>query len=311
MNLFTKFKWPLKILISKFVLLQLSGKIDIFLSHDWPQGVTQYGNVKALLRQKPFFQKDIEDNCLGSPANMDLLKKHYPSFWFAAHLHCKFAALVPEEEGSRSTKFLALDKCLPRRKFLQIMEVEHDNNIPLTLSYDLEWLTILSLTNHLLSVKSGMHMMPGPGDTVRWLYTPTEEEKEHVLGKMNNNLEVPLNFVKTVEPYNPESSPQKTGNPSLRKNPQTTDLCNKLGIDDPVALLQVLNGIVEVKIDSIFSNTDPDSSFTTELGTYLKLLDKVEIKHLINLNIFFILLINFLIYRYVCLGIIQSDIRVF
>lgn len=207
---------------------------------------------------------------------MDLLQKHYPSYWFAAHLHCKFAALIPEEDGSRSTKFLALDKCLPRRKFLQIIEVEHDANVPLKLIYDLEWLTILSLTNHLLSVKCGMHMMPGSGDTVRWMYTPTEDEKEHVLGKMNNILQVPHNFVKNVEPYDPNSSPRKTEAPSLRTNPQTTELCNKLGIDDPVALLQVLNGIKEVKRDSSFSNTDLDSSLTAELGIYFHILHKAH-----------------------------------
>ena len=46
-----------------------------------------------------------------------------PEFWFAAHLHCKFAALVPHgEKGEKQTKFLALDKCLPRRQFLQVLD---------------------------------------------------------------------------------------------------------------------------------------------------------------------------------------------
>lgn len=39
-----------------FRLKQLSGKIDIFLSHDWPTNVTKYGNMKQLLKKKPFFK---------------------------------------------------------------------------------------------------------------------------------------------------------------------------------------------------------------------------------------------------------------
>lgn len=105
---------------------------------------------------------------LGSPANEQLLHTLRPAFWFAAHLHTKFPALVMHEEaqqqldapattpsagpetagagrrdsgadaepsgrgaagleaGSRgrqghaATRFLALDKCLPGRDFLQV-----------------------------------------------------------------------------------------------------------------------------------------------------------------------------------------------
>ncbi|XP_043476735.1 lariat debranching enzyme [Leptopilina heterotoma] len=250
-----------------FRLKQLSDKIDIFLSHDWPRGVTKFGNERMLLKKKPFFRSDVESDSLGSPANTELLKKHYPTFWFAAHLHCKFAALVKEEEGPRCTKFLALDKCLPRRKFLQIIDIEHDENIPLTLTYDLEWLTILFLTNHLLSVKNVMNIMPGHEDSVRWIYTPTDEERDIILGKMNSDLKVPLNFVKTEEPYNPQTSPIHSEKPRFQTNPQTTEFCNKLGIDDPLGLLQLLLGIKEDKRDSSFSNTDLDSSYAVELDT--------------------------------------------
>lgn len=264
----------------------MSDKIDIFLSHDWPRGITKYGNEKVLLKRKPFFRSDIEDDTLGSPANTDLLKKHYPTFWFAAHLHCKFAALVTEEEGPRCTKFLALDKCLPRRKFLQIIDIEHDENIPITLTYDLEWLTILFLTNHLLSVKNIMNIMPGEGDSIRWIYTPTEDEKDIILGKMNSDLKVPLNFVKTVDPYNPETSPSNIQSPYFQTNPQTTDFCNKLGIDDPIVLLKLLLGVKEDKRDSSLSNTDLDSSYAVELGNY-----NIHISFIINIEFF--ILVNF------------------
>ncbi|KAJ2521592.1 lariat debranching enzyme [Coemansia sp. RSA 2049] len=50
----------------------------------------------------------------------------------------------------RSTRFLALDKCLPRRQFMEVVEVEvdgdYDSIVPhLQLEYDPEWLAILRL----------------------------------------------------------------------------------------------------------------------------------------------------------------------
>lgn len=109
----------------------------------------------------------MESGKLGSKPFEDLLNHLQPKYWFAAHLHCKFAALVQHSE-KKATKFLALDKCLPRRRFLQITDIPHDTNLKIELNYDLEWLTILNLTNDLLSVK-GMHTyMPGPGSIQRY-----------------------------------------------------------------------------------------------------------------------------------------------
>lgn len=205
---------------------------------------------------------------------MEILQHHYPSYWFSAHLHCKFAALVPEKNGDRVTKFLALDKCLPKRKFLQIVEIKHDDTLPIKLSYDLEWLTILFLTNHLLSVKQGLHYMPGPAGNSRWIYTPSTEEKENVLKKFHSNLLIPENFKPTVEPYKPElSETQNQRSTKLQINPQTTELCNTLGIDDPAVLLQMVGGNhVELKSDnyeasaidtSITNHESSDISYTS------------------------------------------------
>ncbi|KAK2585305.1 hypothetical protein KPH14_009989 [Odynerus spinipes] len=242
-----------------FRLKQISGNIDIFLSHDWPSGVTKYGDENKLLKGKPYFKTDIENNTLGSPANMELLKHHYPSYWFSAHLHCKFAALIPEKDGPRVTKFLALDKCLPKRKFLQIVELKHNQNLPLTLNYDLEWLTVLYLTNHLLSVKTGIHYMPGQGGNGRWIYTPTTEEKENVLKRFNYDLQVPMNFAQTVKPYDPELMDQNE-TPKLIINNQTTQFCNTLGIDDPSVLLQIILNSKEDKVNETIMESTLEST---------------------------------------------------
>lgn len=57
---------------------------------------------------------------------------------------------------------------------------------------------------------------------------------------MNTNLRIPDNFAPTAESYN-----QNKGKPRMelvhmpqpQLNPQTTVLCDKLGLDDPLALL--------------------------------------------------------------------------
>ena len=48
------------------------------MSHDWPCGIYNFGDIGNLLRRKPFFQQDINGKCLGSPALRLLLEKHMP-----------------------------------------------------------------------------------------------------------------------------------------------------------------------------------------------------------------------------------------
>ena len=68
--------------------------IDIFMTHDWPRGIYHYGCTSELLRKKKFLRQEVESNTLGSPAAAELLADLQPSYWFSAHLHVKFAALM-------------------------------------------------------------------------------------------------------------------------------------------------------------------------------------------------------------------------
>lgn len=85
------------------------------MTHDWPVGITRFGNEEGLLRYKPYFKKDIEKGELGNPFSQKLLPELRPRHWFAAHLHCKFDATVPHkakfDQPKATTEFLALHKC--------------------------------------------------------------------------------------------------------------------------------------------------------------------------------------------------------
>jgi lariat debranching enzyme len=107
-----------------FKLAQLSRPVDIAMSHDWPTGIAKHGDTESLLRRKPFFRQEVEEGSLGSPPAEALLNHLKPKFWFSAHLHVKFAAAVHHDQSGTVTRFLALDKCLPRRNFLQLLRIE-------------------------------------------------------------------------------------------------------------------------------------------------------------------------------------------
>lgn len=40
-------------------LMQVEEPIDIFLSHDWPLGITDCGNWRQLVRFKPHFEREV------------------------------------------------------------------------------------------------------------------------------------------------------------------------------------------------------------------------------------------------------------
>jgi lariat debranching enzyme len=82
-------------------LLQVNTQVDVGISHDWPQGVEWLGNVERLFTEKPFFRQDAQDGRLGSVAAKEVLEFLRPRYWFSAHLHVKYAALVHHGEQDR------------------------------------------------------------------------------------------------------------------------------------------------------------------------------------------------------------------
>lgn len=277
-------------------LSMLTGRLDIFLSHDWPSGIAHYGNVRGLLARKKFLQREVMENKLGSPPSAMLLHRLRPHRWFAAHMHVMFSAHVRHEdspqdpafshqqqqqqqqgvatedsagadvgeedqmEGEKivlrkkqnrpasasidaqstrasTTEFLALDKCLPGRKYLQVVEVEVPNesntiseaNEPVSLEYDPEWLGILELTQPFLAAPSDQ--VP-TWDALEKLVSAKRTELTAKWSQTNLRIE-PSWFEKTVPTYDParDRNFRRARAPRQQGNPQTDRFLAKLGLE--------------------------------------------------------------------------------
>ncbi|XP_050526896.1 uncharacterized protein LOC126897389 [Daktulosphaira vitifoliae] len=232
-----------------FRLKQLREPVDVMLSHDWPQGIEQHGDLGQLLRFKPFFQNDIDEGKLGNPPARELLNILRPTYWFSAHLHCKYAAVVDhssdDDQMRKQTKFLSLDKCLPGRRFLQVLDIAHDASGPIRLQYDAEWLAVLRSTNGLLNVNSNVYYLPSGGgaaaggpssfDGERYDFSPSPQERSAVLGLFDDgSLAIPENFVSN-DAYRRGVGVGAAA--AATTNPQTEAFCRLLGVDDPLALV--------------------------------------------------------------------------
>eukprot|EP01134_Creolimax_fragrantissima_P006461 CFRG6461T1 len=242
-----------------FKMSQIRTPINIVLSHDWPRDIHSHGDAKRLVQKKKFFEEEVRTKTLGSPPYETLLNTIRPQYWFCGHLHVKFAALVKHTSfesanqgstvvgaGFASTRFLALDKCLPGRDFLQVVDVPMcEKSTPPAavgngedtakstsaktpthrLQYDEEWLAILRLSHPYLSFR---HQQP----TLPPRFTDEVINKERqVIRTLASDLTIPENFEPIVPPYNPKN-PDKSIQPStLLHNPQTSIFLKKFGLD--------------------------------------------------------------------------------
>ncbi|KAI0657054.1 DBR1-domain-containing protein [Cubamyces menziesii] len=289
--------------------LSLLSSPTIFLSHDWPQGIEHHGNLRDLLRRKPYFREDINKGVLGSPPMMSLMRTLQPAWWFSAHLHCRFdavvvhggcqeggapdsapvhsaertnpdeinidddedsansctrasgagqrsvekpgtAALNPDEitlddeedeveapppppPPSKKTQFLALDKCLPKRRFLEVIDVDAPPGPPV-LSFDPEWLAITRAFNQYMSIERKQCTYPDEDHAREAVQQSLEWINAHVLvGKEGGQLKVEDVQQFSMTAPGPASDEPKTP-PPYYPNPQTAAFCSLLQIENKV-----------------------------------------------------------------------------
>ncbi|KAI9821918.1 MAG: hypothetical protein M1827_002500 [Pycnora praestabilis] len=148
----------------------------------------------------------------------------------------------PASICNKSTRFLALDKCLPNRRFLQILEVKpisiQTNSTsaqmkPLRLEYDKEWLAITRVFASELHL--GEPSSPVPANKGEAYYKPLIEEQEqwveeHIV--IRSQMMIPENFEITAPVYDPAVGIRTTEGPKEYTNPQTAQYCNLLGIEN-------------------------------------------------------------------------------
>ena len=76
------------------------------------------------------------------------------------------ADLYEDQENlntNRYTRFLALDKALPQRDFLQVVDIPTRQRQPYEFKYDPEWLAVLRNTNDLMSLTPAHIRLPVKG----------------------------------------------------------------------------------------------------------------------------------------------------
>jgi lariat debranching enzyme len=168
---------------------------------------------------------------------------------FAQHEPIEKSPALPFPEGiaNTTTQFLALDKCEPKRHFLQLLEIDIGSqeqgdiqSRPYKLQYDPEWLAILRVFAPELQVggNSSDRVPQDRGETYYRQRILEEEDyvKKHVLEA--GLIDVPNNFSITAPVYNPNIEVDSRDMPREVTNPQTSAFCSMIGIENPFEITE-------------------------------------------------------------------------
>jgi len=179
-------------------LQQVRGKIDVIMSHDWPDGITKFGDEAELLRRKPHYANEIQEGTLGCRHYKELMQLHKPQWWFSGHMHVFFEALVNHNDPARNTTiFVACDKAVPYTNFLHVVTIKPSTpNVPKKLFYDPEWLGITKAMETFFPLTK-VYYAPKVFDYAI-VENAIKAVNEEIVPK---GLAIPENFVMTVTPH--------------------------------------------------------------------------------------------------------------
>lgn len=133
-------------------------KVDIFLSHDWPLDVVDKMDFDKILKVKREWKEELQENQLGNPGIKYLLDTLRPKYWISAHMHFYYNRLITHTDKS-TTRFIALDKIIPRRQWLDIIELEADKALENdnSIRFDPEWLSITKLMSKYIPLENKLY----------------------------------------------------------------------------------------------------------------------------------------------------------
>jgi lariat debranching enzyme len=238
------------------------------LTYDWPSQIYEIpGSIDYLLKKKPSLKDEIKKNSLGSPMYKLLLKRLRPKYWFSSHLDLRFQTIYVHQETDNNlnnldrstfketneklddkkkpeiTHFLALDKCMPKRKYLEILNVKSDHYDLSGLEYDLEWLSILKATDEYVSIQEHpFKLLPQPYLKVNYDF---DEYKDKIKKVFKDNFKIPKIFSVNL-PFNQAGEDLDPDRKINYVNEQTSRFCKLLEITDPLQrIVNRLEGKVE------------------------------------------------------------------
>lgn len=149
---------------------------------------------------------------------------------------------TPPQITNKAVRFLALDKCLPGRKFLQLLDVNsHTKSISsknsqktkFKLEYDPEWLAITRVFAPSMVLGEKDAQLPPNLDDVHY-QTLIEKERKWVDEQIvkAGKLKVPENFVITAPPFRVGSPQFLQEGPREYNNPQMQQFCDLISIEN-------------------------------------------------------------------------------
>ena len=200
-------------------------EIDLDMDDDEVVAATVATPVEPEKAEKPNTQAAVPDE----------VREMLPAAFARSNFEKPETLPFPQDITNKTTKFLALDKCLPKRNFLQLLEIEPhspgDLQRPLQLEYDAEWLAITRVFAGDLQVGDPDAQVPADkGDAY---YRPLiEEQLNWVQGNIvkPGRMIIPHDFAQTAPVYDPSLGIHVQTEPQEYDNPHTQAFCDLLQI---------------------------------------------------------------------------------